>query len=233
MELKTVVTGHQHRDKRLENRRAVERNKMNKYITEAIGTFFLVLVIGLTVVGGANVLAPLAIGATLMVMVYAGGHISGGHYNPAVTLAVWMRGKFPAKDVPPYMLAQIVGAVCAASLTAYFKQGTPVAAFEPDLIQALVAEAIFTFALAYVVLHATTSRRTAGNSYYGLAIGFTLMIGIFAAGNISGGAFNPAVAIGVTLMGLSKTANIWVFLVGNFAGAALAALAFKQVDSEE
>lgn len=200
---------------------------------EAIGTFFLVLVIGLTVVGGANVLAPLAIGATLMVMVYAGGHISGGHYNPAVTLAVWMRGKCQAKDVPPYMLAQIVGAVCAASLTAYFKKGIPIIPFEPDAVQAVVSEIIFTFALAYVVLQTATSRKTVGNSYYGLAIGFTLTIGIFAAGNISGGAFNPAVAIGVTLMGLSKTANIWIFLVGNFAGGALAALVFKYLDSME
>ena len=86
---------------------------MNKYIAEFIGTFFLVLTIGCTVIGaGSGVIAPLAIGAALMVMVYAGGHVSGAHYNPAVTLAVWLRGRCEAKDVVPYWIAQIAGAWC-------------------------------------------------------------------------------------------------------------------------
>ena len=78
---------------------------MNKYIVELIGTFFLVFTIGNVVIEpGAGPLAPLAIGAALMVMVYAGGHISGAHYNPAVTLAILIRGKCDAKDVAPYVI---------------------------------------------------------------------------------------------------------------------------------
>ena len=87
---------------------------VKKLAVEFIGTFFLVLTVGQVVVGAdpaspASALAPLAIGSALMVMVYAGGHISGGHYNPAVTLAVWLRGKCTAVEVPAYMVAQVVG----------------------------------------------------------------------------------------------------------------------------
>src|SRR3954469_20642679 len=85
---------------------------MRKYVTEFIGTFFLVFTIGMTVVGhtpASGVIPPLAIGSALMVMIYAGGHISGGHYNPAVTLGVFLRGSCPASDVPAYMIAQVVG----------------------------------------------------------------------------------------------------------------------------
>src|SRR5512135_1988193 len=96
---------------------------MKKYTVEFIGTFFLLLVIGLCVIepGGAGAMAPLAIGTVLMVMVYAGGHISGGHYNPAVTLGVWMRGKCAAKDVPFYMVAQVLGGLAASSLVLFIK----------------------------------------------------------------------------------------------------------------
>src|ERR1043165_287463 len=91
---------------------------MRNYITELIGTFFLVFTIGLVIKGGKTdepfVLAPLAIGSVLMVMVYMGGHVSGAHYNPAVTLAVFMRGKLPASQVLPYWIAQLVGAILAA-----------------------------------------------------------------------------------------------------------------------
>ena len=100
---------------------------MNKYLVELIGTFFLVLTVGCTVIEkGAGPLAPIAIGAALMVMIYAGGHISGGHYNPAVTLGVWMRGKCDTKGVGPYMAFQIVGAVLAAAVVKFFKVGTTV-----------------------------------------------------------------------------------------------------------
>src|SRR5260221_9121785 len=93
---------------------------MNKYLTEAIGTFFLVLTIGCTAIGGGSqVLPPLAIGAALMVMVYAGGHVSGAHYNPAVTLGVWMRGRCPSTEVAPYWIAQLVGAMAAAFVTRF------------------------------------------------------------------------------------------------------------------
>src|SRR6186997_1949844 len=139
---------------------------MNKYITEFIGTFFLVLTIGCSVViGGAGVIAPLAIGSILMVMIYAGGHISGGHYNPAVTLGVFLRGKCPAGDVIPYMAAQVMGAVAAALLVIFLKgTGVKVTPVEPDVLKALIVEFLFTFALVYVVLNVATSRDTVGNS---------------------------------------------------------------------
>ena len=201
---------------------------MQKAFVELIGTFFLVLVIGLTVIApGAGELSPLAIGAMLMVMVYAGGPISGGHYNPAVTLAVWLRGKCPAKDVPAYLGAQVAGAVLAALLVGVCTRGSLVTAMPLDVLPALLIELVFTFALAYVVLNVATAKKTAGNSYFGLAIGMTVMAGAYAGGAISGGAFNPAVALGLTLMGLSAAGNLWIFLVSHAAGGALAALAFR------
>ncbi len=204
---------------------------MSKYIMEFVGTFFLVLTIGCTVIGnGAGPLAPLAIGASLMVMVFAGGHISGGHYNPAVTLGVWLRGKCETKYVAPYMLVQIVGAAIAALAVKYLKAGAIVAPMNLASLPALLAEFLFTFALVFVVLNVATAKGTSGNSFYGLAIGFTVMTGAFAVGNISGGAFNPAVAVGISLMGLSSWANIWIYLVAEFAGGTVAALVFKTVN---
>ena len=207
---------------------------MKKYLVEFTGAFFLVLTIGLTVIapGDAGSLAPLAIGSALMVMVFAGGHISGGHYNPAVTLAVYLRGKCPAADVGPYMAAQIAGAGVAAMLALFLKGNPPVEAANPDVVRALVAEFLYTFALCYVVLNVATAKGTSGNSFYGLAIGFTVMIGAFSVGAISGGAFNPAVAVGISLMGLSQWANIWIFLVADFAAAVAAAMVFRAVDTE-
>jgi aquaporin Z len=203
---------------------------MNKYIVEFIGTFFLVLTIGCTVIGhGAGPFAPLAIGSALMVMVFAGGYISGGHFNPAVTLGVWMRGKCEAKDVAPYMIFQIMGAMLAALVVKFLKGGAPVAPLQPATVPALLAEFLFTFALVYVVLNVATAKGTSGNSFYGLAIGFTVLAGAFSVGNISGGAFNPAVAVGISVMGLSSWPNLWIYLVADFAGAGVAAGAFKAV----
>jgi aquaporin Z len=203
---------------------------MAKYLTEFIGTFFLVLTVGLTVIEpGAGALAPLAIGSVLMVMVYAGGHVSGGHYNPAVTLAVWLRGQHPTGDVLPYMGAQVLAAIVAGLLVYVFKPASGVTAAQPDIVQAFLAELVFTFALAYVVLNVATAEETSGNSYFGLAIGFTVLVGAYAVGAISGGAFNPAVAVGVSLMGLSSWVNIWIFLVSELLGGALAAYAFKVI----
>ena len=207
---------------------------MNKYVAEFIGTFFLVLTIGCTVIGhGAGPFAPLAIGSTLMVMIFAGGHISGGHFNPAVTLGVWLRGKFEGKDVVPYMIFQAMGAVLAALVVKYLKVGAAVAPLQPATVPALLAEFLFTFALVYVVLNVATAKGTSGNSFYGLAIGFTVLVGAFAVGSISGGAFNPAVAVGISVLGLSSWANIWIYLVADFAGAAVAAGAFKALNPAE
>jgi aquaporin Z len=201
---------------------------MNKYITEFIGTFFLVLTVGCTVIiGGAGVIAPLAIGAALAVMIFAGGHISGGHYNPAVTLGVWLRGRCATKDVVPYWVSQIIGAALAAAVVNFLKGDAPVKAMTLKVGPALVAEFLFTFALVYVVLNTATAKATSGNSFYGLAIGFTVMAGAFSVGSISGAAFNPAVAVGISIMGLSTWSNIWIYLVATLLGGAVAAGTFK------
>src|ERR1700751_3345514 len=207
---------------------------MNKYIAELIGTFFLVLTIGCTVIRpGAGPLAPLVIGSALMVMIFAGGHISGGHFNPAVTLGVWLRGKCEAKDVLPYMLFQIIGAVLAAFAVKFLKAGDVITPLQIATMPSLLAEFLFTFALVYVVLNVATAKGTSGNSFYGLAIGFTVLVGAFSVGNISGGAFNPAVATAISVLGLSSWANIWIYLVAEFAGAAVAAGAFKVLNPAE
>ena len=208
---------------------------MKKYLVEFIGTFFFVLVIVCSVIGGAGDMAPLAIGSALMVMIYAGGHISGGHFNPAVTLAVFLRGKCPAADVPMYMIAQIAGGAVAA-LLATTVLGYQVAAAPTgmaDVTAGMVAEFLGAFAICWVVLHTATAKGTAGNSNYGLAIGFTVTAMAYALGGISGGAFNPAVAVGISVAELASWSNIWVFLVGNLLAGAAAAFLFKFVNGDD
>ena len=200
---------------------------MKNYITEFIGTFFLVLTIGLT--GD-----PIAIGTMLMVMVYMGGHISGAHYNPAVSLAMIIRGLLSVKEAINYILAQLAGAILSALLVNWL--GGTVMEIAPSdsasVLQILVVEAIFTFALVLVILNVATHPKTEGNSYYGLAIGFTIMAAAFAGGGISGGAYNPAVGIGPILvdaiMGDGNTlSNLWYYLVGPIVGAISAAYVYK------
>jgi aquaporin Z len=208
---------------------------MKNYLTEFIGTFFLVLTVALTVLSG-SALAPLAIGASLMIMVYMGGHVSGAHYNPAVTLAVFLRGKLPAAEVGPYMASQVLGSVAAAGVAAFLTGRTLALAPGAGVTsaQAVLTEVLYTFALALVVLNVATSTKTANNSFYGLAIGFTIVVAAFAGGGISGGAFNPAVGIGPNVVhGVRDGAaflHIWIYIVGPLAGGALAAAVFKVQD---
>ena len=206
---------------------------MKKYLVEFTGTFFLVFTIGNVVLPpGAELLAPLAIGGVLAAMIYAGGHISGAHYNPAVTFAVWFAGKMDSKDVFPYMVTQIVaGAVAAAGVL--FIRGFPeVAPMEISTLPALIAETLFTFALCLVIFEVAFSKATRGNCYYGIAIGFTVMAGAYAVGGVSGGVFNPAVAVGITVMGMLDPSSIWIYLCSNSAGALLAAAVYKFINSE-
>ncbi len=205
---------------------------MKSYLTEFIGTFFLVLTVCLTAPTG-NPLAPLAIGASLMIMVYMGGHISGGHYNPAVSLAAALRGALPMGRLAPYWLAQVFGAVVAA-LAARYALGKPFACAPAAGVgagQALLVEFLYTFALCLVVLQVATSKKTEGNSYYGLAIGFTIVVAAFAGGGISGGAFNPAVGLGPiavdAVLSGGGLSNLWLYLAGPLAGGAAAAMVFK------
>ena len=205
---------------------------VRKLIVEFIGTFYLVLTIGMVVIEpGAGALAPLAIGSALMIMVYAGGHISGAHYNPAVSLAVMLRGKATAAEMVSYWVVQVLAAVAAAFVVGQLKAGAqPVAATIPPTGQALLVEFLFTFALAYVVLNVATTRGTEGNSYYGFAIGFTVLTGAYAVGSISGGAFNPAVAVGLVVMGLVGAKSIWIYLLANLFGGACAGILFNALD---
>lgn len=206
---------------------------MNKYLTEFIGTYFLVLTIGLTGIPSApGVIPPLAIGGVLVVLVYAGGHISGAHYNPAVTVAIWLRGRCETKEIAPYFIAQVLASVGAAATAGFLVgPGTPMAM--NGTAAPLVAEFLFTFALVYVILNVATARGTEGNPYYGLAIGFTVMAAAFAVGDISGAVLNPAVAAGVVIMRLVDAGDVWIHLVAEFAGACAAAAAFRIINPDD
>lgn len=200
-----------------------------KYVYELIGTFFLVFTIGMVVMEPAAALgfAPLAIGTVLAVVIFAGGHVSGGMYNPAVSLAVAIRGKMSYADMVIYWVAQLAGAAAAAYLVIYMKGAPAAAPFMPDVTKALIAEFVFTFLLTFTVLNVATAKGTDNNSFYGWAIGMSVLAGAYAVGTVSGGAFNPAVALGATLMGLFSWANIWVYVVANLAAGIVAALVFK------
>jgi aquaporin Z len=200
-----------------------------KLVVEFIGMFFFVFTVGMaTNKAGAGPLAPLAIGAVLMVMVFAGGHVSGGHFNPAVSTAVFMRGRMTSTEWVAYMGTQVAAAI-VAGLVAREVGGHEAAAPVASAGKMLIVEFLFTFALAWVVLHVATARGTLGNSFYGLAIGFTVVSGAFAVGGISGGAFNPAIAIGAMVTGLFKWSNIWIYLIADFLGGAAAAAMFLYV----
>jgi aquaporin Z len=197
-----------------------------KLVVEFVGMFVLVFTVGMaTNKAGAGALAPLAIGSVLMVMVFAGGHVSGGHFNPAVSAAVLLRGRMARNEFAAYVVTQFVAAVIAGLLVRYVGGREPQAMVASD-VKVLIAEFIFTFALAWVVLHVATASGTHGNSFYGLAIGFTVVAGAFAVGGISGGAFNPAIALGAMVTGLFAWSNIWIYLLADFLGAAAAANAF-------
>ena len=204
---------------------------MAKAIIEFIGTFFLVLVVGMTV--GKTDFAPIAIGFVLMVMVYMGGHISGGHYNPAVTLGCLMRGATPLSDAVTYWIVQLLGGVAAAAAAGFLGAGVEVAPGAGiSSVQALVNEILFTFALVFVVLNVATSKDHPNNSFYGLAIGCTVLVGAFAGGEISGGAYNPAVGLGSNFV-KGAFGNMWLYLVGPLAGGALAAVIFRITNAAE
>lgn len=207
---------------------------MKKYIVEFIGTFFLVFTVGIAV--RQNVpFAPFAIGSILMVMIFAGGHVSGGHFNPAVTLAAFMRGRCEKKDLLPYWIAQFLAAFVAALIVNYVLRGRvdpAIVAVHPTL-RSFIVEFLFTFALAWVVLNVATAKATMGNSFYGLAIGCTVLVGAITVGGISGGAFNPAVGLGVWTMGLESPRQFGVYCVSDFGGAVVAALTYRLINGHD
>ncbi len=204
---------------------------MARYATEFTGTLFLVLTIGLTAVQDVMP-APVAVGAALTALVYMGGHVSGAHYNPAVSIAIMVRGRLDRGDLAPYVIAQVAGATVAALLvrTLTGESFVVAPADGASTAVALLAEMLFTFALALVILNVATSPRTEGNAYYGLAIGLVVMAGAFAVGGISGGVFNPAVGTGPILVALFQGGSLsalWIYWVGPVAGALLAVPVFR------
>ncbi len=213
------------------------KENLKKYLVELIGTFFLMLTIACTgLITNNGVIAPLAIAAVLVSIVYAGGHISGGHYNPAVSLACAMRGALEWKHLIPYMIFQVLGGVIAVYVFYLMAKGS-IIVIEPSnfpLTGLIIAEFLFTFILCYVVLQTATTKNTNGNSYYGLAIGFTVLAGAFAVGGtLCAGAFNPAVAIPVGIVGLLPwTLVLWTALA-NLLGGIMAAVAFKLTYTEK
>tara|TARA_B100000886_G_scaffold72661_1_gene46583 strand:+ start:1022 stop:1633 length:612 start_codon:yes stop_codon:yes gene_type:complete len=183
---------------------------MKRYLFEFIGTFFLVMTIGLT----GN---PLAIGIMLTVLVYMGGHISGAHYNPAVTISIYLK-KLISKEVAiKYILVQIAASTFASAVIYFITQDLlKVAPSETATIpQIIISEFLFTFLLILVILNVATNKKTEGNSYYGLAIGFTVMASAYCVGGISGGAFNPAVGLGpeITSFLITKDINLFYSLI--------------------
>ncbi len=211
---------------------------MNKYLTEFIGTFFLVFVIGLTV-NLANPFAALAIASVLMGMIYMGGNISGAHYNPAITLAIFIRGRINAKNMVIYWIAQMLGALVASLMVNYIsgKVFIPSPTADYGFIKAFLIEILFTFALATVILNVATTKAAAGNSYYGLAIGFTVFAAAIAGGSISGGAYNPAVGVAPLLIsfisGNGHIENVGFYIAGPSIGATIAAFAFRVMNPTE
>lgn len=209
---------------------------MRKYVVEFLGTtLFVTAIFGALLTG--STLAPLGIGLALAAMVYAGGHVSGAHYNPAVSVAVVVRGRLPLAEFAPYVGAQLLGALAAylLSLGIYGDQldtlpnGLDLSGV---VLAAFLGELVFTFALAWVVLNVATSRDHPVNSFYGLAIGITVTAGAIAVGTISGAAFNPAVTLALTVAGVFEWKWIWLYLLAQLVGAALAGLAFRYVEPD-
>lgn len=209
---------------------------LRKYLVEFIGTFFLVFTVGLTAFAPVALPAyKVAIGFVLMVMVYAGGFVSGGHYNPAVSLAAAVRGALSWSQIAQYWIAQFLGGAAAAGLVMYFTASPEVEAGCPFGLAALIiGEFLFTYALCYVVLMTATSKATAGNSYYGLAIGSTVMVGAFVVGGVlCFGAFNPAVALGLYMLKSACLGSILLTIATNLVAGVFAALTYKLVVKED
>jgi aquaporin Z len=198
-----------------------------KLLTEFAGTYVFVSVIALSAPTGP--LAPLVIGLALAAMVYMGGHVSGAHYNPAVSFGLFLRGVISPFTLALYSVTQLLAGSVAFAV-AFLMSGDSGGIHPGTNVywhSALTAEIVFTAALALVVMNVAATKETAGNSYYGLAIGFTVTAGAFVVGPISGGAFNPAVAFGATLRAVlfahGAWSELWIYIVGPLTGAALAA----------
>ncbi len=220
---------------------------MRAYAIEYIGTFFLMFTIGMVsqnlVVhhSPGTPFAALAIGLMLTALVYMGHHISGAQYNPAVTVAVWMLGKMPGREAIIFIAVQLLATWSAAALHFWFfdlaiPTAQPIAGFDFNL-KPLLLETIFTFILVLIILKVAMAEATRGNSYYGIAIGFTVAAGVMMLGPITSAVFNPAVAFGPMVFTWLHTgvwpSLLWLYLVGPFAGGLLASLVYRLTNEVE
>ncbi len=204
---------------------------MPKYLVEFVGTFFLVLSIGIAaVLGVAGPYAPIAVAGVLTAMIYAGGPISKAHYNPAVTVAFRIRGlPYSAREIGGYLAAQILGALLASFVTTgIFAGGTGIDPLAPEPLAAFTAEFLFTFALVWTILGVGANRAADGNPYYGAAIGLVVLGGAYTVGAISLASFNPAVTLALFVMGKLGAVELGYYLAANFLGGIAATLAFNQ-----
>ena len=201
---------------------------IRKLVVEGIGTFFLTLTVALVILGGSA--SPIPVGAVLIAMVYMGGHVSGAHYNPAVTLGVFLRGRATATELLGYFVVQISAGALAALAARQLAPEAEGLAFAVTVLPALLAEFLFTFALVFVVLNVATARGNEGNSYFGAAIGLTVLSAAYTIGPVSGAALNPAVAVLLVLLDLLTPRSMWVLLIGELLGGVLAAVVFSAMD---
>jgi aquaporin Z len=213
---------------------------LRRLSAEFIGTFFLVLVVCMSTYSKVSAdLQPLAIGLMLIGLIYANGYMSAAMFNPAVTLAFWLRGRIETKDALAYIIVQFVAGVAAASLTLALTMAKPIVqpiAPSPQyfaLIPAILAEVVGTFLMSWVILNVATSKTIEGNSFYGLAIGSTVAGLIYTLGSVSGSVFNPAVAVALDVVHIGNWSNLWIYFVGSFGGAAIAALAYRFINRDE
>jgi aquaporin Z len=210
-----------------------------KLLTEFIGTFFLMLTIAMVVKSGkATGFEPIAIGGMIMALIYAGGPVSGAHYNPAMSIAAFIRGIMTINEMVAYIGAQIVAAIFAAVTSSALLQGIAtenanLPLEKIDIIPALLAEFFGTFVMVFVILNVATSKRSEGNSYFGLAIAMVVIGIIYAFGPVSGGIFNPAVMVGACVANILEPATSWIYLVGEILGAVIAAIVFRFLNSED
>lgn len=204
---------------------------VRKSIAEAVATFLFVFSI-IGAVNSGSPLTTLAIGFALAVLIFAFGHISGGHLNPAVSVGVFLRGGMSVADLIAYIIAQFIGGAVAA-LVSFAVFPAAEKAMEIEVGPAFLVEALFTFALVWVVLNVATTKANDGNSFYGLAIGGTVFVGATAVGAISGGGFNPAVALGLAVSGHFAWSSLWLYIAAPIVGAVLAALLFRVLNADD
>ena len=217
-----------------------EYTLQQKLVAEFIGTLFLTYTICLTAVWGSSgdFHPGFAIAAILMAMIYSLGYISGAHFNPAVTLGVWIRGSCEKAEVLPYIASQSIAGVFGALLSGYTYTGehsrgsleTASLLLNSEIHEVLLAEFLFTFALVYVILNVATSEATSGNQYYGVAIASVVFAGAISVGDVSMASFNPAVTISLITVGKLSIAQSWLHFTPHLIAGVLASLAFNKTN---